>query len=218
MLQDSDKQQIQERFKELTEPVELVLFTQKVMGQCQYCTETETLLKEVSLLSGKLSLKIFNFVTDEEEKKQFEPAMIPATFLHTGGENRFAFYGIPSGYEFATLMEMIIKLSSGESGLSQDSLNKLTVIDKPVHIQVFVTPTCPYCPQAAILGMQAAMVNQNIRTDIIEISEFPYLGQKYGVMGVPKVVMNETVSFDGALPEPMFIEKIVEAGQKNEVD
>ena len=55
------------------------------------------------------------------------------------------------------------------------------------------------------------MENEHISADTIEISEFPHLAQKYTVMGVPKVVINETSSFEGALPETAFVEQIFDS-------
>ncbi len=217
MLRDDDKKQIRERLNDLKDPIQMTHFTQQIVGQCRFCAETETLLKEVAELSDKISLNIYNFLTDTAFKDQFGADKIPATFFHKDGKERLGFYGIPTGYEFATLMEVMLHLSAGDSGLSTDAKVKIAQIKDPVHIQVFVTPTCPYCPQAAITGMQAAIENPNIRTDVVEISEFPHLAQKYGVMGVPKVVINETQSFEGALPEPLYIERIFEAVASKEV-
>jgi len=50
-------------------------------------------------------------------------------------------YGLPSGYEFGTLVEAILDVSSGDSGLSEPTRTALKEIAKPVHVQVFSTPT-----------------------------------------------------------------------------
>ena len=55
-------------------------------------------------------------------------------------------------------------------------------LGRPVHIQVFVTPTCPYCPQAVRLAHQFALESDQIRGDMIEATEFPELGG--GVVGL----------------------------------
>ena len=118
-------------------------------------------------------------------------------------------YGIPTGYEFASFLEAILNVSSEVTGLSDKMKDQLKRIKKPVHIQVFVTPTCPYCTQAALMAYQLAIENENITADVVEITEFPHLAQKYNVMGVPKVVINENHFFEGALPEHLFIEHIL---------
>ncbi len=79
------------------------------------------------------------------------------------------------------------------------------MIDRPMHIQVFVTPTCPYCPRAVRLTHQFAMKSDLIRADMIESTEFPQLANRYEVMAVPKVVINDTIFSEGALPEPHFL-------------
>lgn len=118
------------------------------------------------------------------------------------------FYGIPSGYEFTTLIQDILEVSKGETGLSEESKKEIAKIDKPLHIQVFVTPTCPYCPSAVHLAHQAAIENENIKADMIEAIEFPQLSQKYNVSGVPKTVINGKYEFVGAMPEEAFVQEL----------
>lgn len=82
---------------------------------------------------------------------------------------------------------------------------------KPVHMQVFVTPTCPYCPQAVILAHQMAFYSDKVKADMVEISEYPHLAQKYNVQGVPRTTINENWYQEGAAPEQMIVAKIKES-------
>lgn len=213
MLNEQDKKQIQELLQEMVNPVTLKFFTQKIIGTCQYCSETERLLNEVCELAHLLSFKIYNFVSDKIEVKNYRIDKIPATVIEGEMDYGLRFYGIPAGYEFATFLESILKVSKRESGLSNNLIQKLNQVNKPVHIQVFVTPTCPYCQSAALTAYQLAMENTHIVSDIVEVTEFPHLAQKYGVMGVPKIVMNEKQSFEGALPENLFIDRVIEVAR-----
>ena len=45
----------------------------------------------------------------------------------------------------------------------------------------------------------------------MEVSEYPHLAQKYGVMGVPKIVVNEDHAFEGAMPDPLFLDQVKNA-------
>jgi glutaredoxin-like protein len=211
MLNEQDKKEVRDRLAQMTESVRLIFFTQQLAGTCQYCTETERLLKEVTELSDKLDLEINNFVTDKEKVDVLGIDKIPATAINSTEDHGIRFYGIPTGYEFATFLEAILRVSAGDSGLPDNLKKHLEEIVKPVHILVFVTPTCPYCTRAAFTAIQMALENTNITSDIIEVTEFPQLGQKYGVMGVPKVVINEDHRFEGALPEHLFVEHVLEA-------
>jgi len=78
-----------------------------------------------------------------------------------------------------------------------------------VHIQVFVSLTCPYCPIVTSLAHQFAMESDLVRADIVDAGEFPHLGHKYSVMGVPKTVINEKTEFVGAVSEELFVQQVM---------
>lgn len=164
-------------------------------------------------LSDKLALEVKNFISDKEDVQKYNVDKIPAICLIGQKDHGLRMYGIPSGYEFMTLIETLLRISSRNSGLNDKSKNLLKQIKKPVHIQVFVTPTCPYCPRAAMTGLQLAQESDLVTCDVVEISEFPHLAQKYGVMGVPKVLLNENHGFEGAVPEDLFVEQVIHVGQ-----
>ncbi len=208
-LSDADKSQIRQRLQDLKDPVTLINFTQEL--ECMYCRETRQLLQELADLDDRIQLKVYNFQLDKEKAEAYGVDKIPATVIEGGKDYGIRYYGIPSGYEFASLLEDILMVSQGDSGLSDSSKELVRGIDKPVHIQVFVTPTCPYCPSAVRLAHQLAMENENITADMVEATEFPHLSQKYGVMGVPKTIINESVSIEGAVPEAMFVQRVLEA-------
>lgn len=139
MLQERDRQAIQKRFEELDKPVRLINFTQEL--ECQYCRETRTLLEEVAALSDKLTLQVFNFQTDREQRDIYKIDKIPATVIMDEEDRGIRYYGIPSGYEFATLLETVLMLSKGESGLSTQTRQRLRELKKPLHLEIYVTPT-----------------------------------------------------------------------------
>lgn len=63
------------------------------------------------------------------------------------------------------------------------------------------------------LAHQMAMEHDLISADMVEVTEFPFLAQKYNIFGVPKTVVNETVQFEGAVPEAIFLEKVLQAAE-----
>jgi glutaredoxin-like protein len=129
----------------------------------------------------------------------------------------YDFMGLPYGYEFKPLIEDIINVSKGETNLSEETKEKLRKVNRPIHIQVFVSLTCPYCPIATSLAHKFAFENDYIKSDMVEISEFPHLAQKYSVMGVPKIVINETIEFLGVLPEDHFVEHVLLAMKQSPI-
>jgi len=136
---------------------------------------------------------------------------IPAIAV-VGAENYgVRFYGIPSGYEFTSLLHATRMVAAGKPELSEEGMQALAEVTEPVHMQVFVTPTCPYCPRSVVLAHQMAVASPMVRADMVEATEFPHLAIKYRVMGVPRTVINEVVHIEGAAPEPMVLENLQEA-------
>jgi glutaredoxin-like protein len=195
----------------LEKPVKIVVFTQEV--ECPYCAQTRSLIEELAALNSKISVEVYDFLADSAKVKEYGIDKVPAVAIIGEKDYGIRFYGLPYGYEFQTLIDGIINVSMGKTDISESVKDKLKAITVPVHIQVFVTLTCPYCPAAASLAYKFAMESDLIRADVVDISEFPYLGYKYGVMGVPKTVINEKVEFVGAVPEEILLEHVLLAAR-----
>jgi len=198
--------ELKEVFGGLKKEVTLKYFTQSM--ECQYCKDTRKLLEEVAELTGKIKMEIYDFVDDKEEVEKYKIDKIPATVVMDEKDYGIRFYGIPGGYEFGSLVEAIKLVSTGETMLSNEGKQFLDGLEKDVHLQVFVTPTCPYCPGAVVLAHHMAYYSPKVTGDMVEASEFPHLSVKYNVMGVPRTVINETEFQEGAAPENMIIDKI----------
>lgn len=213
LLDNDTRNQLTEMFESLQKSVKVVVFTQEF--ECQYCTETRQIAEELAALSSKISLEVYDFVADKALADQYGIDKIPATIIAEGGEDGqdfgIRYYGIPSGYEFSSLIQDVIMVSAGDPQLSDETNTWLAALKTPVHLQVFVTPTCPYCPQAVLLAHRLAMASDMVQADMVEATEFPHLSNKYQVMGVPRTVINENIFQEGAAPEPMLLAKLKEA-------
>ncbi len=209
LLNDDVKGQVRQELSDLTGSVRLVMFTQDF--ECQYCSETRELVEEVAALSDSVTAEIYDFVEDEDLAEEFGVDKIPAVAVIGAEDYGVRFYGIPSGYEFTSLLEAIQMVAAGETELGDATLDLLESLTEPVHMQVFVTPTCPYCPQSVVLAHQMAIASPMVKGDMVEATEFPQLSNKYQVMGVPRMVINETAHLEGAASESVVVDKIKEA-------
>jgi len=210
MLSDAEKQKVREILAQLENTVTLHYFTQEF--ECEPCHIEHELLKDVAGLSEKLTLKAYEFQQEQGAAKQFNVDKIPALVLEGRRVYGVRFFGVPAGYEFSALLDALIDASRGNTALSLETKSLLNTLIKPLHIQVFVTPTCPYCPRAVHLAHQLAIESDKIKADMVSAMEFPHLAQKYGVMAVPKIVVNDgEVMFEGALPEPEFVAEVMRA-------
>lgn len=208
LIAEEHKEHIKSQLAEnLINPVRLIMFTQEL--ECQYCVQTKQLVYELAALNDKIQAEVHDFVADAELAKQYGVDKVPAIVLLGAKDYGIRFYGLPYGYEFQTLMSGLAIVSQGKTALSEETKAKIRSITTPVHIQVFVTLTCPHCPAAASMAHMFALENDLIRADAIDANEFPQLAIKYGIMGVPKIVVNEKVEFVGAVPENMFLEQVL---------
>ncbi len=206
VLADLEKDIIRKKFVGLAGDLELIVFTQEL--ECQFCKEVRELVLDIGALSPKIKTKIYDFVKNGDEDIKYNIKKIPAIAIVGKSDYGIRFYGVPAGYEFPAIVEDIIDVSKGTTSLPENIKKKLADIKKPVHIQVFVSPTCPYCPRAARIAHQFAIESEFISADVIEMTEFPYLVQRYSVMSTPHIVINEDTAFVGAQPPEVFIEQI----------
>ncbi|MDJ0763619.1 MAG: thioredoxin family protein [Myxococcota bacterium] len=209
LLKEKDKATLKKNFEELQTEVKLVMFTQET--ECEYCSVTRQMVEELAELSGKIALEVRDFVKDADVAKKLGIDKIPAIAVIGEKDYGIRFYGIPAGYEFTTLVEGILDVSRGDPGLSKDVLKELAKVDKPVHMQAMISPTCPYCPKAVRTAHRFAMASEHIRGDMVEISEFPHLAVKYNVQGVPNTIINEKHSIVGGQPEMAFAKAVIKA-------
>lgn len=208
LIPDEHREHIKNQLAEnLVDPVRVIMFTQQM--ECQFCVQTKQLITELAALNEKIQAEVHDFVADAELAKQYGIDKVPAIVLLGVKDYGIRLYGLPYGYEFQTLMSGLATVSQGRTDLSEETKAKLHSIKTPVHIQVFVTLTCPHCPTAASMAHKFAVENDLIQTDVIDAGEFPQLAVKYGVMGVPKIVVNDKIEFVGAVPENIFLEHVI---------
>ena len=212
MIGEKDRKTVKDRLARLMKPVKAVVFTQEM--ECQFCSETRELMQELAGLTDKLKVEVRDFLGDAAEAKRLGVDKIPAIALLGEGDKDYGvrFYGIPAGYEFVSLLESLEMVSKGDSGLAPATREKLKGLIKPLHLQVFVTPTCPYCPRAVVLAFKLAMESPLITASMVESTEFPHLANKYQVSGVPHTVIGESPQpMIGAYPEPAAVDLILNA-------
>jgi glutaredoxin-like protein len=209
LIEDKDREQLTKLFADLKNPVKILYFTQE--HECEMCKMTRELLEEVAGISDKIAMEVRDFVADRALAEQHRVDKIPATVLMGEKDYGIRFYGIPAGYEFTTLIEDIIDVSGGDSHLPEDVGAELAKVDQPVHMQVLISPTCPYCPKAVRTAHRFAMASDHITADMVETSEFPHLAVKYDVQGVPHTVINEDHRVIGPKPEIDFAHEVLVA-------
>ncbi len=140
LLGDEVTAQLKTVFEQLKNPVRLAVFSQAMADP--ESEQVRRLMEELASAHDLLTTEPVNFVLDRERVEALGIVRTPAVAV-LGAEKDYGvrFYGLPSGYEFGTLVDAIVDVSSGDSALSEPTRQALGALDKPVHVQVFSTPT-----------------------------------------------------------------------------
>jgi glutaredoxin-like protein len=213
LLNEDVKRQVREVFGGLPHPVQILFFGSK--ENCDYCNDTHQLLEEIVALSPSLGLTVYDFDTDSATAELYRVDKTPAFVVaakdgETLTDTGIQYAGIPSGHEFTTLIQDILLVSGRDSGLKEATREFLKGLQKPIHLQIFVTPTCPYCPRAVVLAHQMAMENPGmIRAEGVESMEFQEVANQFNVRGVPQTTINSGMgTVVGAVPEANLLAEI----------
>jgi glutaredoxin-like protein len=139
LLNEPIRKEVRAALAGVQHPVTLKVFTQTF--ECQYCKETRELVEEVAALSDKLTVEVYDFLKDSAVAASYGIDKVPAVAIVGKKDYGVRLYGIPSGYEFGTLIEDIKLVSTGDSRLTQETRDAVSKLTKPIRIQVFSTPT-----------------------------------------------------------------------------
>ncbi|MCL4367975.1 MAG: thioredoxin family protein, partial [Actinobacteria bacterium] len=125
---------------------------------------------------------------------------------------RVRFYGTPSGYEFGALLDDVLQLSQGREELSPQTLEALAGLERPVHLEVLTTPTCPYCPGAVRMAHRFALASPMIIADMVAAAEFPELAQRYHAASVPLLIVDGSPVHEEGVTEQRVLDLVLAAG------
>lgn len=208
VLDDDTKKQVKDMLLKMQDEVNLVY----VDKESPLNKQIKELLTELSELSDKVKLSVYN--ENDKEAKVLNLENAPAVvMMNKNIKGKIVYYGIPSGYEFASFLDTLIRASLNNPGLTQKSKDLLDKLDKPIKMNVFVTPMCPHCPTSASIVFRYAIYSDKVIGQVVEASEFPEWSNKFSVSGVPKTVINDKGNYVGGYPEDMAVDKIKEASE-----
>jgi glutaredoxin-like protein len=211
LLTDDVKAQVRPKLADLEHEVELEVYTGSslvVPGRdpTGHQREALALLRELAELSDKVSV-VETPIAGSEAAREAGITRAPTIVFRRKGETRtnLRFLGLPSGYEFMTLLEAVRMLGSDQP--FDDHVGEL---DETLLLQTFVTPTCPHCPRAVLTAFELALGNDSIVAEGVEATEFPILSQTYRISSVPDTIIggDPRQRVLGAQPRQRFVDVI----------
>jgi thioredoxin reductase (NADPH) len=202
LIPEESARELRTIFGQLPYPIRVYLFTETGKNEV-FNKAAREIMKAFQSLSKNIFLE--EYPLSHQEARRWNVERSP-TILFDPEVYKIRFVGAPAGEEGRTILETLLLLGTRNSGLSEQSRKILEKIDSSRDVKVFVSITCPYCPQQATNAIRAAIEEpEHISAEIIEIMANPDLAQKYNAMSVPQTYANELLIVQGAQPEEIFI-------------
>jgi len=196
---------LKKEFSGLSDEVNIKLITRK--GENDKFSEFAAgLLRELSDIFPLIRVEFLDENSDEAEVRK---DILSPILLISPEKYRIEFFGTPMGEEGRSLISAIVMASLGKGMLKDSSVSRLSELDKEREMLVFVSPTCPYCPQQVIYAVSAAIERpERISVKVVEIYEQRALAEQYHVGSVPQTVINGNITSIGSQPEEVFIDSL----------
>ena len=204
-MEEKTEARLRELFEKMPYPARVLLFTDKGRNE-PFNQAARQVLQIFRQVSPKVQLEEFDLGGEQARKWHIESSPV---LLFDPEHYRIRWLGAPIGEETRTLIIALQMLGHRKTGLSDESRKILKKIDSPRNLKIFVSPTCPYCPQQAVNGLNAAIERPDlISLEIIDIQANPDLARKYGAQSVPQVFADEKLIAMGAQPEELFMSSL----------
>jgi thioredoxin reductase (NADPH) len=183
---------------------EIPIFLYAQPGQNDVFTDTaRQAIRFFRQLTDKIVLREFNLYHESAKKLNVEYS---PTLVFDPDRYNIRWLGAPLGEEGRIFLEALILIGLRTSNLNEQSIQVIKRIDTPRNIKVFVSASCPYCPQQALNALKAAVEKPDlVSLEIIDIQANPELATRYSAQSVPQTYANDILIAQGAQTEELFM-------------
>ena len=209
MIQNDEEIQIQQAQREIAKllggintEILILLFAQPGKNDV-FSDAARQAIRFFRQITDKIILREYD-LTHESAKKwnvEYSP-----TLVFDPDRYNIRWLGAPMGEEVRIFLEALILIGFQKSNLNEQSIQVIKKINQPRDIKMFVSVTCPYCPQQALNALKAAVEKPDlISLEIIDIQANPKLANQYSAQSVPQTYANDILIAQGAQPEELFM-------------
>jgi thioredoxin reductase (NADPH) len=199
-------EQLRQTFDRMPRQIPLYLFVSPGQDDV-FVQASRQIIRAFRELTPKISIR--EYYLGDELATQWGVDSSPTLLIDPDHYN-IRWIGAPMGEEGRSFLEAMILIGTGKSAMSEQSLSVVKQIDSPRQLKVFVSPTCPYCPQQVVNGLRAAIERpEHISVEVIDIQSRPDLAEKYGAHSVPQTYANDVLIGQGAQQEEVFISSVL---------
>ena len=146
--------------------------------------ELKHYMEELAKLTDKLSVRLEENVDEKE-------APYVKVCKEDGSYSGLAFHGIPGGHEFTSFILGLYNVAGPGQQIEDDIKSKIEAVDKETKIKLMVSLTCTRCPDLVVAAQRIASLNPKVSTEVYDLNHFPDLRDKYQIMSVPCMVIND---------------------------
>jgi thioredoxin reductase (NADPH) len=175
------RQQLDAVFTRMEQPLLLKLYLDKR----PISAELESFISALVALSDKLELEIH----DRQAEETFAPCV--EVCQADGTPTGLAFHGVPSGHEFTSFVLGIYNAAGPGQALDEATREQIAAITNKTDMKILVTLSCTMCPDLVVAAQRIAAVNPNVTAHVYDIRHFEDLKNRYKVMSVPCMVIND---------------------------
>jgi alkyl hydroperoxide reductase subunit AhpF len=206
-LTPAERMTVSGRLAGLVAPVRLAVTIRD--DGCDTCGHAVAIAEGIGELSPLLSVQV------ERAGPDAAPHVPAIAILGVDGDrvidHGIRLVGAPVEYELTSLVDAILTVSTGDPHLSPAGRARLAGLDRPVHVEVFSTPTCVHCPRAVALAHRVALASPLVSATAYSVVEFPDLIRRHRVTGVPKIVVDTGVALLDVPSEGVLLDAVLAA-------
>jgi alkyl hydroperoxide reductase subunit AhpF len=200
--------------------VKIEFFTQRpvpvyVPGreECRSCPQVQQVLEDIARLSSRISLRVHEIGATQDLARRYHVDRVPATVVRGVLNRPVLYYGVPWLLQFAPLIDMVISASRGESQLKPETKRRLKRLKTDLPVRVFVTPETAEGPAVVTALAQMAAENGHLHLTVVDVDEFPALGQEAGVRETPTVLIDGRILLSGPQEEEALLNEVLTAAE-----
>lgn len=221
MIPLKDQDALKQRFaRDLSSRVRVDYFTQKpspiyVPGreECVDCENVRKLLHELAALNLRINLTQHDIEDEPDVARDMGIAIVPGIVLRGKANPALRYFGTPAGRQFATFVEMLLMTARDVPPLQAETVKTLRKLRSGVRLKVFVTPNCLHSPQMVLPAAHMALLSPNVSLDVIEVTHFPALVQRFYVRATPLTVFNDQYAIPGVIEEGNLAQDLLQTAQ-----
>jgi thioredoxin reductase (NADPH) len=205
------QREIERLFRNIENEIPIYMFAQPGINDV-FSDAARQGLRFFRQLTDKITLKEYDLSHELAQKWQVHSS--PTLVLAPDSYN-IQWLGAPLGEEGRIFLEAMLLIGTGQSQLTDPSQQVMKRLDSPRHVKVFVSASCPYCPQQAQNALKAAIERPDlVSLEIIDIQANPEIAETYAAQSVPQTYANDLLIAQGAQTEELFVSSLEKMEQQ----